>query len=91
MRNSNSSNRPSNSPPDRLDQHPKNIPGTRKHSHYTGRQARHGVASAGRHLPEWRNGNLQYPRRVFKRGMVFVFSNYRIGVVQLQGMRLRPT
>lgn len=25
-------------------------------------------------LPEWRNGNLQYPRRVLKRGMVFVFT-----------------
>lgn len=47
---------------------------------------RHGMewASAGRLLPEWRNGNLQYPRRVSKGGWFLVF-HYRIGVVQFTG------
>lgn len=50
----------------------------------------HGVASAGRLLPEWRNGNWQYPRRVFKRGMVSVLP---IGSALFSNrvLRLRPT
>lgn len=72
MRNSDLSNRRlSDSPLDGLDRRPKNILGHTSTRIKPADRHGHGVALAGRLLPEWRNGNLQYPRRVFKRGMVF--------------------